>query len=105
MTSKPNDKNITISIAVEGCEDKPVQCFRLKGEGANALAAGDTVTVTGVITNHEGKVQFSSGCKLDKVVAGSRVPATGDVSILLPAAAMLVSGMSTVALIIKKKEN
>ena len=97
-------KNITISIAVEGCEDKPIQCFRLKGDGANALAAGDTVTVTGVVTNHEGKIQFSSGCKLDKVVAGTRVPATGDVSILLPAAAMLVSGMGTVALIIKKKE-
>ena len=65
---------------------------------------GDTVTVTGVVTNHEGKVQFSSGCKLDKVVAGTRVPATGDVSILIPAAAMLVSGMGTVALVIKKKE-
>lgn len=97
-------KNITITIAIEGREDKPIHCYRLKGDGANALAAGDTVTVSGVVTNYGGKIQFNSGCKLDKVVAGTRVPATGDVSILMPAAAMLISGISTVALIIKKKE-
>ena len=58
--------NITITIAVEGFEDQPVQCYRLKGEGAAELAVGDVITVTGTLTNYKGAVQFKAGCTFTK---------------------------------------
>ena len=54
--------NITVTIEVEGCEDMPIQCYRLKGEGAENLAVGDVITVTGTIINYNGTVEFSAGC-------------------------------------------
>ena len=57
--------NITVSITVEGREDKPIMCFRLKGEGAKDLAVGDTITVTGMLKNYNGTVEFDAGCSLD----------------------------------------
>ena len=62
--------NITVTITVAGKEDKPIQCYRIKGTGADTLAVGDTITVTGTITNYEGKIQFASGSSLDAVVKG-----------------------------------
>jgi len=59
--------NITVTIAVAGKEDKPIVCFRLKGEGAADLAVGDTITVTGIIKNYNGTIEFDSGCTLDSV--------------------------------------
>ncbi len=61
--------NITVTIAVEGSEDQPIMCFRLKGDGAADLAVGDVITVTGTIKNYNGTVEFDSGCKLDAVVS------------------------------------
>ncbi len=61
--------NITVTIAVEGSEDQPIMCFRLKGEGAAELAVGDVITVTGTIKNYNGTIEFDSGCKLDAVVS------------------------------------
>ena len=63
-------ENITVTIKVPGSEDKPIQCYRLKGEGADGLAVGDYITVTGSLTNYNGKVQFAQGCTLDKVIKG-----------------------------------
>ncbi len=59
-------KNVTVTIAVEGCEDKPVMCFRLKGEGAEALVIDDVITVTGTIKNYNGTVEFDAGCTFTK---------------------------------------
>ncbi len=59
--------NVTVTIVVNNMTDKPVQCFRLKGDGADTIAVGDTITVTGYIVNYNGTVQFNSGCKLDNV--------------------------------------
>lgn len=56
--------NITVTIAVSGHEDRPVQCYRLTGEGAKDLKEGDTVTVAGIIKNYKGTVEFDAGCKL-----------------------------------------
>lgn len=61
--------NITVTIVVCGDTDRPIQCFRLKGDGAENLAVGDTITVTGTIKNYvnsEGvsKIEFDSGCTL-----------------------------------------
>ena len=61
-------KNITVNIEVAGLADYPLQCYRLSGEGADALAEGDTVTVTGTIKNYKGTVEFDKGCILDAVV-------------------------------------
>ena len=49
-------------------EDMPVQCYRLSGEGADTLAEGDTITVTGLLKNYKGTVEFDKGCTLDAVV-------------------------------------
>ena len=68
-------KNISVTIVVEGKEDKPIQAFRLKGEGAEGLAVGDTITVTGELINYDnktetGKVEFNSGCTVSNIVKG-----------------------------------
>ena len=65
--------NITVVIVVNGMTDKPIECFRLKGDGANKLAVGDTITVTGELLKYDnksetGKVEFNAGCTL---VSGS----------------------------------
>ena len=68
--------NITVTIVVDGKEDKKIECFRLVGDGAATLAVGDTITVTGLIKNYNGKVEFDAKCNLDAVVkAGADVPA------------------------------
>ena len=61
--------NITVVIVVNGMEDKPIECFRLTGEGANNLMVGDTITVTGELLKYNnntetGKVEFNAGCTL-----------------------------------------
>ncbi len=64
-------QNITVTIVVGEATDKPIQCFRLKGEGAKDLAAGDTITVTGTLKNYKGTIEFDSGCTLDNRVPGA----------------------------------
>lgn len=68
-------QNITVTMVVNGVEDKPIQCYRLKGDGAKDLAVGDYITVTGTIKNYKGTIEFDSGCVLDNVVkaAGSAI--------------------------------
>ncbi len=57
-------KNITVTIVVDGLTEKPIQCFRLKGDGAEALAVGQEITVYGTIKNYNGTIEFDSGCLL-----------------------------------------
>lgn len=61
-------KNITVNMVVAGLEDYVIQCYRLSGEGADTLAEGDTITVTGLLKNYKGTVEFDKGCTLDAVV-------------------------------------
>ena len=56
--------NITVTIAVAGKEDMPIQCYRLKGEGAQNLQVGDAITVEGILKNYKGTYEFDSGCVL-----------------------------------------
>ena len=60
-------QNITVTIVVAGMEDYKIQCYRLSGEGASGLAEGDEITVTGVIKNYKGTIEFDKGCTLDAV--------------------------------------
>lgn len=57
--------NITVTITVADMTDKPLECYRLKGEGADKIQVGDNITVTGIIKNYKGKVEFDAGCTLD----------------------------------------
>ena len=57
-------KNITVTIVVEGLESYPIMCYRLSGEGAKDLAVGDTITVTGILKNYKGTIEFDAGCVL-----------------------------------------
>ena len=56
--------NITVTIKVDGCDDMPIMCYRLKGEGAADLAEGQTITVTGTLKNYKGTIEFDAGCQL-----------------------------------------
>ena len=84
--------NITVTIAVSGRESKTIQCYRMKGAGADALKVGDTITVTGDLINYNGKIQFNTGCSLDKVQAGAAAPT--DPAAIVDAAYALASGTS-----------
>jgi len=57
--------NITVTIIVEEMMDKPIMCFRLKGEGIADLQVFDNITVTGTIKNYNGTIEFDAGCTLD----------------------------------------
>ena len=61
----PEYKNITVTIVVAGLENYPIQCYRLSGEGAENLAVGDTITVTGILKNYKGTFEFDAGCTLN----------------------------------------
>ena len=68
--------NVSVIIAVEGKEDKPILCFRMKGEGADVIKVGDTITATGILKNYNGKIEFDAGCTLDSYTPGSDDPDT-----------------------------
>lgn len=67
--------NITVTIVVDGKEDRKIECFRLVGDGNADLAVGDTITVTGTIKNYNGKIEFDAKCTLDAVVKAGETPA------------------------------
>jgi len=96
-------QNITVDMTVAGMADYPIECYRLAGEGANDLAIGDTITVTGTIKNYKGLIEFDKGCQLLKVVKAEAdeevvppttlVPATAEeVAAILEAAYALEDG-------------
>lgn len=47
--------NVTVTIVVDGMDDKPIQCFRASGDGADIIDVGNTITVTGPIVNYAKK--------------------------------------------------
>lgn len=56
--------NITVDIHIEGKEDMPIQCYRLKGEGVADLKVGDQITVEGILTRYKTTFEFAAGCTL-----------------------------------------
>ncbi len=85
--------NITVTIVVNGKEDKKIECFRLVGDGIATLAVGDTVTVTGIMKNYKGKIEFDAKCNLDAVVkAEGEAPAATTASTGIDLTAGLVAG-------------
>lgn len=88
----PYYQNITVTMQITGAEDKPIKCYRLKGDGAQDLAIGNIITVSGRIKNYSGTIEFDSGCILTAVEAGTAVAAPTDVAQLLQAAYALENG-------------
>jgi len=65
--------NITVTIDVIDAdgnliEGKAIQCYRMKGEGADSIIVGDTITVSGILKNYGGTIEFDTGCTLDSYV-------------------------------------
>ena len=56
--------NITVNIQVGGLDDLIIQCYRLTG-GAE-LAIGDEITVSGIIKNYKGTIEFDKNCTYEK---------------------------------------
>lgn len=64
-------KNVTVTIIVDGKMDKLIECFRMTGDQAATIKAGDKITVTGDLTNYKGKIEFNSGCVLTAVTTAT----------------------------------
>ncbi len=99
--------NVTVTIVVAGKTDKPIECFRLKGSGADVIAVGDTITVTGSILKYDnktetGKVEFNSGCTLDSYKSAGNTEAPGNGATALNGA--LTEGMQIVIVNVANKK-
>lgn len=57
-------KTISVVMQVGDAADKLVLCTGLQGEGAEGLAVGDNICVTGTLGKTGGVVGFESGCTL-----------------------------------------
>ena len=100
--------NVTVTIVVNNMTDKPIMCYRLQGNGADNLAVGDTITVSGLLKKYHKDGQpdipeFDAGCSLDKVVKAQQPqPQTGDFSLAIFAAVIMVA-MSAALVLAKKR--
>ncbi|MCQ2412493.1 MAG: hypothetical protein MJ057_06005 [Sphaerochaetaceae bacterium] len=56
--------NITVNLVTDGLEAYQIQAYRLSG-GAD-LAVGDTITVSGIIKNYKGTIEFDKNCTYTK---------------------------------------
>ncbi len=63
--------NVTVKIVVGTLTDKPIICFRMKGDFASKVAVNDIITVKGTIKNFNGKVEFDSGCEVTEYIEGT----------------------------------
>ena len=57
-----NYDNISVVIQIEGYPQYSILCYRLKGTGVDQIAEGDLITVTGIIMNYNGAIEFDIGC-------------------------------------------
>lgn len=87
-------QNITVIIQIGELKEKRIECYRMKGEGAENLAVGDTITVTGTLKNYGGTIEFDAGCSLDSVTKGQTVTAPTTPAEILAAAYALGTGDS-----------
>jgi hypothetical protein len=65
-----HDITVTMTVA-----NKAIKCYCLAGNGADVIARGYTITVSGVIKNFNGTIEFDRGCFLESYVEGE-APAT-----------------------------
>lgn len=65
-------ETVSVFFVIEGMEDKPILCSNMRSVlsdvGIDAVKAGDTVTVTGILMNYQGTVQFAFECEMEGYV-------------------------------------
>ena len=73
--------NITVTMEVEGFEDKPVQAFRMTADAADTemsdalkvLKPGDKIKVRGILKDYNGTKEFDTGCLLVGYEEGTEI--------------------------------
>jgi len=90
----PDYGNISVVIEVEGYEKYPILCYRMKGMEAEEVAVKDIITVSGIIKNYNGTIEFDTGCQMKKRVSGGGVAEkpSSDAQKILADAAKLSAG-------------
>ena len=73
----PGYKNLTVTIIVGDLTDMPMKCYRLKGDGAENIKVGDTITVSGTLKNYNGTIEFDAGCMIDELFPGEVIEVEG----------------------------
>ena len=60
----PQFKNVSVQIFIAGYEGFPIQCINMNAGDASItnLMVGDTITVSGILSNQSGQVVFYSSC-------------------------------------------
>lgn len=86
--------NITVIIQVGDLADKPIDCYRLTGDGIADLAPGDTVTIQGTLANYQGTVQFAAASVAMAIEKGPEVTCPATPAEILTAAKALEEGWS-----------
>lgn len=69
-------KNITVTIVVEGAEDKPLQCYRMIGDEIDQIDVGDTISVSGSILNYNGIIEYEANSVMISLVNNTNNEAT-----------------------------
>ena len=73
--------NVTVTIVVGGLTDKPVLCYRIKGDGADVIDVGYTVTVRGELVHFVNANNNAYEFKQDSVIVSYEAPVLlGDVN-------------------------
>jgi len=62
--SYTSKNGVCLYMRVAEPKHRELYCFRLKGTGADVIAVGDTITVSGTIKNYKGLVEFDKNCTL-----------------------------------------
>ena len=88
----PDFDNITVVIEIPGAEDKPITCYRMKGEGIQDISIGNIISCSGLIKNYNGTIAFDQGCQMTKWEMGEAVEARTDPIEILQAAYALERG-------------
>ncbi len=84
-------QNITVTIEIEGAEDKPIKCYRMKGTAETVellpdVKVGNIITVTGILKNYQGTIEFDTGCLMIAWEKGDAIEAPTDPGEILKAA-------------------
>lgn len=89
----PDYSNISVVMEIEDARNMPVLCYRLKGDGVEWLAVGDKITVTGMIINYNGTIEFNAGSQMIAYLPGGKeIPPSDDEAQILKDLTALAQG-------------